>query len=152
MTRTDRDHLRVLSICHYVLAGLCFVAGCFPIIHLVVGIMIVNNEFGPPPQQANAPGPPPEIFGWLFIGVAATMIASFWALAVGLIVAGRCLSRRKSRTFCMVMAGAACLFQPLGTALGVFTFIVLARPSVREAFEPAREAPEPNEFDRYHSE
>ncbi len=151
MTRTDRDHLRILSICHYVFAGLCFIAGCFPIFYVFFGIMIVANEFGPPPQQADA-SDPPELVGWFFIGFGTVMVASFWALTAGLIVAGRCLSQRKSRTFCMVMAGAACLFQPLGTALGVFTFIVLARPSVREAFEPVREEPEPNEFDRYHSE
>ena len=50
MTRSDRDHLRTLSICHYVLGGLCFVIGCFPMIHLVIGIAIVTGAFPMQPQ------------------------------------------------------------------------------------------------------
>ncbi len=36
--------------------------------------------------------------------------------------------------FCLVMACVACLFMPFGTVLGVFTIIVLARPSVQTLF------------------
>jgi hypothetical protein len=138
MTRTDRDHLRVLSICHYVLGGLCVLCGMFPIIHLVVGIVLVTE----PPGAAQQDGPPPEFIGWLFIGIAAFMILCYWALAVALMTVGWCLGRRKGRTFCLVVAGVACLFQPLGTVLGVFTIIVLLRPGVRAAFEsPDPEGP-----------
>jgi hypothetical protein len=35
----------------------------------------------------------------------------------------------------MVIAIITCLSVPLGTALGVFTLIVLARPSVKQLFE-----------------
>ena len=149
MTTSDRDHLRILSICHYVLSGLCFLFGTIPVIHLVVGIVIVTEEFGPQQQRGNAPFPP-ELIGWIFIVIAATVIALYWTLAAALVLAGNCLSQRKWRTFCLVTAGFACLFQPIGTVLGVFTFIVLLRPSVRDAFEPVRE--EPPEHDRYHSE
>ena len=34
-----------------------------------------------------------------------------------------------------MVAGLNCLHMPLGTLLGVFTFIVLARPSVQALFE-----------------
>jgi hypothetical protein len=37
--------------------------------------------------------------------------------------------------FCLVTAGLACLFQPVGLVLGVFTFLVLLRPSVKILFE-----------------
>jgi hypothetical protein len=149
MTRTDRDHLRVLSICHYVLAGLCFFFGAFPLLYLIVGIALVTEAFGPPPQQPNQPFPL-ESFGWFMIGAAALMIAFYWALAAGLVSAGRCLGRRASRTFCLVVAGFACLLVPFGTVLGVFTIAVLLRPSVAAAFEPRRD--EPAEFDTYHRE
>jgi hypothetical protein len=36
----------------------------------------------------------------------------------------------------MVVAGLNVLQVPLGTLLGVFTLLVLARDSVRQAFEP----------------
>jgi len=34
-----------------------------------------------------------------------------------------------------VMAAIECIFMPFGTVLGVFTIVVLARPSVKEMFE-----------------
>jgi len=145
MTTSDRDHLRILSICHYVLAGLCFVFGGFAVIYLAVGAAIVAEA----PAQPGANGPP-EFVGWFFVGIAGFMIAFYWGMAAALALAGHCLSQRKWRTFCLVTAGFACLFQPIGTVLGVFTFVVLLRPSVRDAFEPVRE--EPPEHDRYHSE
>jgi hypothetical protein len=148
LTRTDRDHLRTLAICHYALGGLCFVFGCFPMIHLAIGIAIVTEAI--PVQQGNGAPFPAELFGWFFIGVAALMIAFHWALAAALIVSGRSIDQRKRHALCLVVAGVACLFQPIGLVLGIFTFIVLSRPSVRAAFEPLRE--EPPEFDHYRSE
>ena len=35
----------------------------------------------------------------------------------------------------MIIAGINCLGIPLGTTLGVFTFIVLLRPSVQHVFD-----------------
>jgi hypothetical protein len=153
MTRSDREHLRILAICHYVLGGLCFLVGCFPMIHLAVGVAIVTGAMPGPPAGAPFPA---EFFGWLFIGIASAVIAFYWGLGLALIQAGTCLRQTRWRTFCIVVAGFACLFQPLGTILGVFTIIVLVRPSVREAFEPSpRETPkEPKEddHDRYYSD
>ena len=152
MTRSDRDHLRTLSVCHYVLGGLCFLVGCIPFIYLALGVAILNGGFGPPKNQNG--GPPPEFLGWLFIGIASLVIALYWALGLALVQAGSCLRQRKWRTFCMVVAGASCLFQPLGTILGVFTIIVLMRPSVRDAFEPRSESPgeRGDDHDRYYSD
>ncbi len=91
--------------------------------------------------------------GWLFIGIGAVAVLCSWLLAGGLVLAGHFLSQRKRRTFCLIVAGVSCLFQPLGLVLGIFTFVVLSRPSVREAFEPVEPEPErPSEFDTYHSE
>ena len=57
-----------------------------------------------------------------------------WAFAACVAYAGRCLNERRHYTFCMVMAGIACMFMPFGTILGVFTIIVLVRPSVKALF------------------
>jgi hypothetical protein len=156
MTRTDRDHLNVLSICHYVLGGLCFLFGLFPFIYLAIGILMVAAA----PQGKN--GPPPEAIGWFFIAFSSFFIALYWAMGLMMIHAGNCLRRQKSRTFCLVTAGVSCLMQPLGTVLGVFTIIVLMRPSVCAAFEPYPEAEladsreesqeEADEHDRYYTD
>jgi hypothetical protein len=149
MSRTDAEHLRILSICHYILGGLCFVFGCFPMIHLAVGIAIVTGLI--PMQQGNGNAPfPAEFFGWFFIGIASILIAFYWGLGLALVQAGTCLKQRKWRPFCLVVAGVSCLMQPIGLVLGIFTFIVLLRPSVCAAFEPVPE--EPPEHDRDRSE
>ena len=48
--------------------------------------------------------------------------------------AGRCLSQQRRYLLCMIVAGLACLFTPIGTILGVFTLVVLLRPQVKAAF------------------
>ena len=50
------------------------------------------------------------------------------------ILGGIYLRAKKHRTFCLVVAAVNCLHVPLGTILGIFTIVVLARNSVRDAF------------------
>ena len=127
----DEEQLRLLSIFHYVCAGVAAMVACFPIIHLVIGLVMVlsPNAFGPGKNQ------PPAFIGWIFIGIAAFIIITGWIFAALMAWAGRCLARRRNYMFCLVMAGVACLFMPLGTALGVFSIIVLQRPSVKTLFD-----------------
>ena len=55
--------------------------------------------------------------------------------AVLVLIAGRFLGRRTHHLYCLVMAGIECCFMPFGTILGVFTIVVLLRPSVKTLFE-----------------
>jgi hypothetical protein len=84
-----------------------------------------------------APGkgdPPPE-FGIFLMAMGGGAILIGWSFAACLIVAGRSLSERKRYLFCLIVAGLTCvLCNPLGTVLGVFTIVVLMRPSVKEMF------------------
>jgi hypothetical protein len=52
----------------------------------------------------------------------------------GRVAVGRNNVGSEEYTFCLVMAGVACMFMPFGTVLGVFTIIVLLRDSVKELF------------------
>ena len=81
--------------------------------------------------------PAAAVVGWIFVIFAATFIGIGWAFAGCLIAAGRFLTRRKHRLFCLVIGGVECIFMPFGTVLGVFTIIVLMRESVVLAFEGA---------------
>jgi len=132
----DAEHLKLLAIFHYVLAGLAALLGSIPIIHVVLGIMMVSGNFpkGHAPSGSSASGMPIE-FGWFFIVLGGGMIVLSWAYAGCLFYAGRCLSARQKRTFCFVMACISCIHVPLGTALGVFTILVLQRPSVQALFD-----------------
>ena len=76
---------------------------------------------------------------------AGLFILAGWIFAGCLIAAGRHLQQRRRHTFCLVMAAVACMFMPFGTVLGVFSIIVLIRPSVKELFSPGTEAVAPAE-------
>ncbi|HWG44931.1 MAG TPA: hypothetical protein VN688_19335 [Gemmataceae bacterium] len=126
------QHLKLLSIFHYVVAVLMALIACFPIIHFVVGVMMIVS---PNTMAGKGSTPPPAELGWLFIFIAGGIIFVGWTGAICLMLAGWFLRRCKHYLFCMVMAGFVCLFNPFGTILGIFTIIILIRPSVKRLFE-----------------
>ena len=142
----DEEHLQLLSIFHYVVGGLIALIGCFPMIHLGMGIALVTGNLDEGLQDE---GPPVAWIGWFFIVIALFIIGSAWGMAIATIIAGRKLAARRSRTFCIVIAALLCMFMPFGTALGVFTLIVLMRPSVEELF---RSSGDGSAEDSFHSQ
>ena len=124
----DLEHLKILSIFHYVLAAIVALIGCIPLIHFVLGAGLASGTLGDGPEEGAA------VVGCFFMAVAAGLILFAWGYAICLVFAGRFLADRRNYTFCLVVAGIACLFMPIGTVLGVFTILVLLRPSVRARF------------------
>ena len=120
----DEQYLKLLSIFHYVVGGLAALFACIPIIHLSIGIAMLVGAID------NAPA----FIGLMFVVMAAVSITLGWTLAVCIIIAGRLLAKRKRYIFCLVIAAISCMFMPFGTVLGVFTIIILMRPSVKELF------------------
>lgn len=127
----DKEHLKILSICHYVLAGLCVFPLLYGLFYMVMGVFF-GAMIASSPQPEN--GPPPALFGGIFVFIG--LIISGIALTFGLLLykAGRNLSGTRSYTFCFVIACIACVFMPFGTILGIFTIIVLMRESVKAMF------------------
>ena len=112
------------------------------------------NPNPPPfnPQQAQAAADEAfEWVGWLFTIGGGLAILLGWAYAICMITAGSMLRQKRRRTFCLIMAAFACLNQPLGLVLGIFTFIVLLRPSVKEMFEENDHPRTRTEIDPYDS-
>jgi hypothetical protein len=129
----DLQYLKLLSIFHYVVSGLVALFACIPIVYIAIGILAVYA-----PGTMNSEGDVmPALFGWIFIIIGASLIVFGWAFAVCIICAGRYLARQIHYMFCMVMAAIECIFMPFGTVLGVFTIVMLAKPSVKEMFEQA---------------
>ena len=126
----DLEHLRLLSIFHYVVGALAALFACFPILHLIAGVVILFVSGSP---DARGEGPP-AFFGWILIGVASFLVLVGWCVAACIVTVGRCLSRQNHYTFCLVVAAIECVFMPVGTVLGVFTIIVLMRESVKDLF------------------
>jgi hypothetical protein len=128
----DREHLRLLSIFHWIAAGLTVLLSLFSLIYIALGAAVLSGALDGGPD-----GPPPEFLGVFFLGLGVLMFLFGLAMAACLACSARFLADRKHRTFCLVVAGVACASFPIGTLLGVFTILVLARPSVRELFERA---------------
>lgn len=127
----DEEHLRLLAIFHYVLAGMIALFSLFPILHVAIGVALALGALDGNVKH----GAPPAFIGWIIAGVGTFIIVSGWTMAACVLAAGRMLARRRRYMFCFVMAGIECLMMPLGTILGVFTIIVLSRDSVKTAFE-----------------
>ena len=128
-TQQDENQLKLLEIFHYVAAGITVLVGCLPFIHLAIGIGLQLVPIGDHPAADV-----PRIVGWILIVIAAILILVFWVLAFVIFLSGRNFRRRQRYMFCMVVAGISCLLIPYGTVLGVFTIIILMRPSVKQIF------------------
>jgi hypothetical protein len=125
----DREHLRLLSIFHYVMGGLACLLPLFSLIYVGMGVLMISGKL---PSSHGAHGD--ILAGYLFVGMGSIF---FIVGAVGAtlnILAGRALAKRERKTLCQVVACLNCVHMPLGTLLGVFTLVVLARPSVQVLF------------------
>ena len=127
----DREHLKLLSIFHYIVGGIIGLFSCIPLIHLFVGTAFILGSASMKDAHSNGP---PAFFGWIFVVMALVFIIGGWSLALSTIYAGMCLSVQKRYLFCLVVAGLICMFTRVGTILGAFTIIVLLRPSVKDLF------------------
>ncbi len=128
----DRDHLRILSICHYVFAGLCAFPFFYGLIYMIAGVFF-GAVLSSVPQKGNEP--PAALFGGIFVIIGLVISGIALAFAIAAIMSGRNLSRLNNRVFSFIYACIICVFVPFGTALGVFTLIVLSRDSVKALFD-----------------
>lgn len=140
----DREHLNLLGIFHYVLAGMNAFSGCMPIFHVAFGVAMLSGAFD------GGPNPPPPMVGLLFATVGGGFMLIFWTLALLKLLAGRWLRSQQHYRFCYVVACLDCVQMPWGTVLGVFTIMALSRPSVKILFEGIEpRLPRDLEFDEY---
>ncbi len=125
----DLEHLKILSICFYVKAGLMTLTGLFFSIYILFGAFFIAADI---PRQRNEP--PPELMGGIFVGFGLVFMGMFFLFAFLAFWAGRSLAKHKNYTFCIVIAALVCFSMPLGTVLGIFTIIVLMRDTVKAIF------------------
>jgi hypothetical protein len=140
----DLQHLRILSILYYVVGGLIALFSCFALIYLFMGVVFVAA-----PPSSGGGAPPPPGLGWFFIIFSSLATLIGWSWAAAIMVAGWHLGRCKHYLYCLVMGCSTLLFQPFGTVLGVFTIILLIRPSVKDMFEngiPSEQLRDPDEI------
>jgi len=128
----EAEHLRLLAIFHYIVAGIACLVSFIPTIHLAIGIAMVSGVF-----KSSKESFPFEFMGWFFIVLASLVILCGLTFSICLFIAGRFLHKRRHYTYCLVMAALACMFMPFGTVLGVFTIILLMKENVKQMFSDA---------------
>lgn len=130
--KADLEHVNLLATFHFVGLGLAVIGiiGCAGYFAMFDTIMS-NPELWK--YQGAAP-PPAEMFAplkWVYLVMAAGMAGT----GVLNLLSALWLRARKHRTFSIVVAVMNCFYMPLGTALGIFTIIVLVRRSVVELYQ-----------------
>jgi hypothetical protein len=138
----DAEHLKLLKVFHYVYGGLVLAGASLFIGYIVLGVVMLRNpKFMQFPAPSNPAGttmpsvqPAATGFAWMMIAIGVTFVTAGWTIGILSILSGRAMAKRRRRTFSLVIAGINCLVMPLGTALGVFTFIVLLRESIAELY------------------
>jgi len=171
MNAQDEAHLKVISVCHFVMGGLYLLGIGFVILHFMIMAMVfrmaeAESHKTPPPVVTVAPetevipaemtgesiglpeipsvpvapvsptpNPFPKEFIPIMIGVYVVIGLFLVALCVCNVLSGLHIRKRKNRIFSFVVAGVNCMQFPFGTALGVFTFIVLSRLSVKMDYD-----------------
>ncbi len=124
-------HLRLLSIFYYIFAGL----GVLGLLAMaayagLMAVMFSSPEFNGAGQSAAELQTAKTILYATF-AVGGLLSVAFIALYF---FVGRWLVQRRNWTAIMVVACLTCLSIPFGTALGIFTIIVINRPDARAMF------------------
>lgn len=120
-------HLRSIEIFHYVYGAMVCFGGIFMLALVALGAVLGSG--GMTTDQ--------DVPTWLGPVLSTLGIVLFVLIeAIGLlnIHSGRCIGKRKNRTFSMVVAAFNCLSIPLGLVLGIFTLVTLSEEPVKQEY------------------
>lgn len=132
MVDRDLEHLRLLKMGYYVMAGIAVLNSFFPLLLIGGGILLMFVR-----QPANdIAGMDPQIVGYLLMCTGSIFLVFAVGGAIAYFMTARALRDRRRRTFCMLVAAFNCLSIPWGTVLGAGTLVVLNRERVKALFNP----------------
>jgi hypothetical protein len=131
----NRNHLELLSVFTWVMAGMhlmgCLAGG----VHIGLAIFLPRFFASLPPSKDP---PPPEVLEMLagFFAVMGVIVILLSTLVAVLTAwSAYSIHQRRNRVWVLVVGAFHLLSMPFGTALGVYTIIVMTRPGVKAWFE-----------------
>ena len=138
----DLSELRLLVRLHYALAVLTALVPLvmLPVLKTGLELLAPAQAASPTVRSAALSNQDAEgrvwraVLGKLAVGGVAALAAVCWVHAGVLGHIGRQISARRRWLLAMVFAALHLVNVPLGTALSLFTFVVLGRSGVQEAF------------------
>ena len=130
----DESDLNTLSILHYCWTGLL---GCSGLGMIAYFILLAGIFASAPPSHSAHAAHDQEVAAGVMGIFGVVMALVFIPMFIAHILAAAGLRNRTRYVLVLVMSGMACLSVPLGTGLGIWTIIVLQRPSVKALFNRA---------------
>jgi len=134
-TAVHQEQLRLLSIGYLISGAMSAFFSLIGLVYAGLGIILTIAA------GSDTKGAPPAFIGWTLALCGGLFFLLAVALALAKFRVAWCLQHRRSRAFCLVVAGITCLGIPYGTFLGICTFVVLGRPDAMP--QPLRPEPEP---------
>lgn len=125
-TQQDLDQLKSLGIGTLVYAIFVGLLSLFGLIYVAIGIAMAADPGSDP--DAEMAGGIVAMIGLVFCGI-------FFSKCVLLIFSAIGLFKRKWRMVSYIGAALSIMNMPIGTVLGIFTFLVLGRPSVKALYD-----------------
>ena len=123
-----KNNLSTLSILHYVYGGFaCFIGAVVLFLLLALGQVFQTS-------WSTADEPVSPVVGLLFHTIGWIVFTLLMMKGAANIISGNLLARARGRAFSQVVAAIDCLNIPFGITLGVFTFIELRRPEVKQLY------------------
>lgn len=130
----DEEHLRLLKIGYYILAGITALYSFLSLMFLLFGSLMYSSVM----QTEAGSQLDPRSIALVFLGIAIAGLVLGFGSALSAWLVAVSLRDRRRRTFCIVVAASSCLYIPWGALIGVSTIIVLNRPAVKALFAEAK--------------
>ncbi|MEN8120690.1 MAG: hypothetical protein ABFS35_10100 [Bacteroidota bacterium] len=123
----DNEHLNLLSIFYFIFGGLTIFTSFIILAYITLFSAIFTNI---PMDGSDIKDFPLEILFFVFAG----LFVFVFGYGILLVIAGVNIRKKAKRVFSLVVGAMALISFPFGTALGVFSIIVLTRNSVLELY------------------
>lgn len=123
----DNEHLNLLSIFYFIFGGLTIFTSFIILVYITLFSAIFTNI---PLEGSDIEDFPFEILFFVFAGLFLLV----FGYGILLIIAGINIRKKAKRVFSLIIGAMALISFPFGTAMGVFSIIVLTRNSVIELY------------------
>ncbi len=133
--RRDQEDLDRLVLFHKIMAGLLAAGSCCGVPHFTIGVLTLTGSIALGTSESKQGRPEDAfLFGPLFAGIGFAIMCGALTMSFFNFRASKWLAGREKLTPLYVISAVNLLFQPVGLALGVYTFVVLGRQSVKSQF------------------
>ncbi len=123
-----KNNLETLAVLHYVIGGFKILSSLFVLIYVLMGAGMIAGGIYDSDESM-------QMVGGIFLILGLFGFVMVVSLGIMSILAGKFLSQKKHRMFCLVISILECFNTPFGTVLGIFTIIEIEKAEVKRLFD-----------------